>query len=71
MNEIQWRRTHFAIKKDGKYKHFPAQNYNTELNKSCLFLSEEAAYRNASIYDEVVQVELREIPKEEWAKWTK
>lgn len=69
MNELVWNRRHFAIKKNGKYKHFPNQNYNTELNKSCLFLSEEAAYRNASMYDEVVQIELREIPKELWGRY--
>ncbi|MHC5215642.1 hypothetical protein ACYSNR_03175 [Enterococcus sp. LJL128] len=60
---------HYAIKRDGKFKHFPQENYNTELNKSCLFVNKGAAEKNASSLDKVVLIELREVPKELWGRY--
>lgn len=65
------KKTYYAIKSGDRYKHFPAGNWNTELDATCLFAKKETAERKADIFaDEIVEIELIDTTKEtRHGKW--
>ncbi|EOL42023.1 hypothetical protein RV11_GL003483 [Enterococcus phoeniculicola] len=55
------RKKYYAIKSGDRYKHFPDGNWNTELDKTCLFSKKSTAENKMQLFaDEIVEVELVE-----------